>query len=948
MYSELVNIHIALRQDEELMRMLPMIQDVAIIEHNCKNVNGSYALQRLFCIENISTSIVKRIILLGAKTNDADIHQKKLMDCFPDADITITSQSCADIDASELQLHYSLIIHIGFTLGISDTMWEMNGTEGATFKRFAEQNRSAYFACILKRNHVFSPNDSRYAIVSNFRLCNFSLKPVRQAEIKPFCREKRDYLENCITHLSPSDGFIQCVEEAEQGCETCNQCPKYARHHRCPYAQHLVADYYRKGVCVPQNDKIAHQWEVMAARQGYADARIQVADDLKDGIGCEKDMQKALQIYSDYAWHSAHRHCLDQILAITDKDSNINSIAAVPYIAQQAQDGDIEMILKLCDAFQNGGFGLPKDAVQQEEWTKRGAECGDSKCMKLLAEMYETRQQWKEAYRWYKKLEKVVPDMVTKDKIEEVEMMMLTNGATPEDVTVLGENYLYGYFGVERNLPLASKCIHYANRKGIVKATGLLALMHYHGWEVDLDKGKAICFFRSAAEKGDLMSVDFLDRLFSDFDSREIIAKVEQGIEANDVYAFYFKGVCLREGHHYQKDEQKAFQMMHQAADKGMPKAQYLLSGMYAEGLGTEANESLAYRWLQTAAENGYYEAEGKWGMHLHDSWFESKKHNSFRYLIHAYEQGVDEVYWHLAQCYMHGYGTAINKKKAYPLYQKAAKNDILQAQVLLCERYFKGDDYLSKDFTLCAQWGEEAIRQGAKSIRFETAYAWSRKNNRERSQELYYELCLEGNAAAMNNYACGLTDPQESAQWFLKAANGGDDYGMWNIAKRYKSGNGIEKNPEKAIEMFEKSANKGHTGAMMDLARMYRDGDEVLQNGDLAVKWFKKAADANEESSFCELAKMYRKGSIIEKNIDEAIHFYKLAAEKGNTLAMIEIGEIYENGENRTPNVYKAVYWYRKAATKGEPYAEEQLSRLNANWLDENGTLISDEDDED
>ncbi|MGM9869014.1 MAG: tetratricopeptide repeat protein [Sodaliphilus sp.] len=945
---ESINICSALLHEKELMRMLPLVQDIAIIEYDGKSPEGSYAFHRLLSFSNISTSIVKHIVLLGNATTDAHYHKTNLSSLFPDADIKIMGQSWEDIDITKLQLCSSLVLHMAFTLGITDRIFESCRIESVRFMRFVNKIRKAYYVCVVNRERDLWSEESPFAIIANLRLNNFSFPSAAKTEIKQFCKEKRDYIQNCIEHLTEIDGFFQCVEEAEQGCETCNQCTNYKRHHRCPYAQHIVANFYREGNFVPQNDKIAHQWEIMAARQGYALARIQMADDIKEGRGCEKDVNKALQIYTDYASQMGYEHCVEQIIAISESEPNISPIIAVPFIAKQAEDGNIEMILKLWDAFQNSRFGLPKDIVQQVEWMKKGAELGHSKCVKQLAEMYESQGQWKDAYQWYNKLREVAPDLVHRDKMEEVELMMLTNGATIEEVAVLGENYLYGYFGKQRNFNLAYKCINYANHKGIVRAKGLLALMYYNGWGVEIDKNKAICFFRSAAKMGDLMSMDLLDRLFSEYDSDKIISMVENGIANNDKYAYYLKGVYLRDGHYYSKDEKQSFQFMQQAAKRRLPKAQYLLSEMYASGQGTTVNPETSKNWLQMSANNGYYEATGKWGMMLFDSslWGDNKN-QSFRYLLHAYEQGFNDVYWHLAQCYMHGYGTSVDKNKAYPLYQQAAENGILQAQEMLCKSYFRGDGSISKNYALCVKWGEEAIRQGSKAIRFETAYSCSHIGKEERAQDLYFELCLEGNAAAMNNYACGLTDPQESAKWFLNAANKGDDYGMWNIAKHYKNGNGIEKNLEKAIEMFEKSANTGHVGAMMDLARIYRDGDEVPQNGDLAIKWYKKAADANEESALFELAKIYRQGSLIDKNIDKAIHYYKIAAERGNASAMVAIGRIHEDGENGNQNVYKAVYWYRKAAAKGNREAIQNLSRLKSNRLDDDGNLISDEEDD-
>ena len=77
-----------------------------------------------------------------------------------------------------------------------------------------------------------------------------------------------------------------------------------------------------------------------------------------------------------------------------------------------------------------------------------------------------------------------------------------------------------------------------------------------------------------------------------------------------------------------------------------------------------------------------------------------------------------------MAQCYMRGIGTSKDEGIAYPMYIKAAEEGRADAQVKLCEDYFSGNQFLSKDYTECARWGEAAIAQGKNGVRFETAYS--------------------------------------------------------------------------------------------------------------------------------------------------------------------------------------------------------------------------------
>ncbi len=958
MDMDAANIINAICDEEELIRMLPLIEDIAIIEYDGRNIDGSCAIAQYMEDNFIDTSVVRRIVLLGKKSPKLSTNAEKLSAFFPNAEINIVNKFWSELNPRTLKVRNTLVFHIAIEIGISGSMYDQKTGSGEKFVEFVNKTRVAYFASIL-RNRQESFFDNPYVVRANMRLKEFAFETDEEEKAPSnFCKDKQGYISNCIKTLRPQDAFFQCIEEAEHGCEDCNQCGNYGPRKQCPFSQSIVAHYYRNGTYVPHDEKIAHQWDVMAAKQDYKPSRILVADDLKNGYGCKKNIDAALDIYCSYASQIGNEHCINQILSIAEEEPNINRIIAIPYISQQAQDGNEDMIIKLSDAFQNADYGLPKDMVQQKEWIQQGAENGNPRFVLAMAKMYEGNSEWSDAYKWYKTLKEVAPELSDDEKIDEIELKMLTNAASPDDVAISGQNYLYGYFGSERDLHLAYRCLKYASDNGVSFAKGLLGTMYLDGLDVETDFGTAIELLTAAAEDGDLYSIDKLMKLHYSEDNdyndgyqweNIVVEKIEDAIDKEIPFAYYLKGYYQSIGYQYDDDEYAAFDYMKRAAELDIPKAQYQLSEMYNSGTGCDYDSSLSKHWLKKSADNGYYEAEGKYGIQLYNDGYllNIHKRQSFRYLKRAFDQGYDDAYWCLGQCYMLGYGTSQDKELAYPLYQRAAEDGIQVAQEFLCKKYYRGDDPLPKDYKLCAKWGEEAIKQGNKGIRFETAYSQSHIGNHDRAKEIYLELANEGDSAAMNNYACELSDSKEKAEWFQKAADEGENYGMWNIAKLYKNGTGVEKDINKAIEYFTKSANRGNTGAMMDLARMYRRGDGVEQNGDLAIEWFEKAAAKDETDAILALAEIYSEGDAFPIDMDKAIHYYKTAAEKDNTTALLKLGEIYENGTGVLKNKDKAIYWYRKAANKGDYSAKENLKRLNANWLNEEGEIDESLDNE-
>ena len=114
-----------------------------------------------------------------------------------------------------------------------------------------------------------------------------------------------------------------------------------------------------------------------------------------------------------------------------------------------------------------------------------------------------------------------------------------------------------------------------AAEAGIPEALAELAYDYDQGFVVEKDRKKAVSLYKKAIAMGheeSLMSLALL---------------------------------CLEE-----KDEKNGFLYMNEAAEAGIPRAQYAAGMMYLEGHGTEENRDEAFRWIEAAAENGVDEAE--------------------------------------------------------------------------------------------------------------------------------------------------------------------------------------------------------------------------------------------------------------------------------------------------------------------------------------------------
>ena len=73
------------------------------------------------------------------------------------------------------------------------------------------------------------------------------------------------------------------------------------------------------------------------------------------------------------------------------------------------------------------------------------------------------------------------------------------------------------------------------------------------------------------------------------------------GVKQGDRRAFTLLGIIYSKQEYSGFDKEKAFQYLRQAADKGDPKGEYLLSLAYTEGMGTQADEANAGYWMSRA-----------------------------------------------------------------------------------------------------------------------------------------------------------------------------------------------------------------------------------------------------------------------------------------------------------------------------------------------------------
>lgn len=341
------------------------------------------------------------------------------------------------------------------------------------------------------------------------------------------------------------------------------------------------------------------------------------------------------------------------------------------------------------------------------------------------------------------------------------------------------------------------------------------------------------------------------------------------------------------------------------------------------------------------AEERNDYKSVIKWSRKLRDiesNLFDESKHTEY---LNKFISDLDLkpvlLYCRGKQCID---AKIMDLAEAY-IVASAEKGYVL-AQEQLCFEYYSGSNFI-KDFQKSAYWGDKALEQGSKIVRFRIAWLYCGEGDvapdYEKSFKLYEALAQEGDTSAMNNlgwmyeYGHYLSDLKKAYECYLKAAEMGDSYSMCNVGNCYKNGIGVEKDQVKAFEWFHKSADQGHVRAIKQLIHCYKNGIGVEKNIQKVIECFEKIIAMGEKDEIVNFGNFYEH---VVCNYEKAIYYYRMAAEQGDDVGQYNLGTMYDYGTGVDENENTAIYWYRKAARQGNLDAQDRLGELDVDWLEE------------
>jgi TPR repeat protein len=269
---------------------------------------------------------------------------------------------------------------------------------------------------------------------------------------------------------------------------------------------------------------------------------------------------------------------------------------------------------------------------------------------------------------------------------------------------------------------------------------------------------------------------------------------------------------------------------------------------LYESGNGGVAKDfEEAVRWWTKAATNGDVSSE----VHLAELYRDNEEvknpQESFKWFLKVAQQFdsstnrldkffTQEAVVPVAKAYDKGLGVDQDKTEAIKWYKKAADAGDTEAEWQLGVKYNLGDG-VDIDKQKALQW-------------------YLKVANTPKSK--YFNFVSSGVAEAQRNigylYRDGggvAKDTQEAFGWFMKAAENGENYSQYEVAKAYETGVGVLQDKQEAFKWYQKAAYQGNKLAQQKVGSIYFTANpNSPQNRIEAYKWYALAAAQGDEDA--------------------------------------------------------------------------------------------------
>ena len=153
-------------------------------------------------------------------------------------------------------------------------------------------------------------------------------------------------------------------------------------------SQYNVAICYLNGVGIEKDVDKAFNFAYQSAVQNYEKASILLANMYRNGIGCEKDPKTALSTLERCSEDSGAVIYLRSLLLLDSKTEIANPELAIKLLQKGAFNNDTKCLLLLADLYEKGQI-VPQEISKSLSLLMKAAKNGSASAMNRIAEYYE-------------------------------------------------------------------------------------------------------------------------------------------------------------------------------------------------------------------------------------------------------------------------------------------------------------------------------------------------------------------------------------------------------------------------------------------------------------------------------------------------------------------------------------------------------------------------------
>ena len=195
--------------------------------------------------------------------------------------------------------------------------------------------------------------------------------------------------------------------------------------------------------------------------------------------------------------------------------------------------------------------------------------------------------------------------------------------------------------------------------------------------------------------------------------------------------------------------------------------------------------------------------------------------------------------------------------------------------------------------------------------------------------------FCLSGKAAGQSfvdaTIALQRGDFDSALQIMRTLADQGSDRAQYSMGYLLTQDENIEPDPDQAAEWYLKAANQGHVRAQYDLGMLYSGNGGIKKDMPSAIKWLRKAAEQGDGYASNNLAGILLEETPTDSDILESVEFFKrAAAQLDGGHPETSLGWHYFTGEfaPMIPQDYEeSLKWNRAGALKGHANAYSNIA---------------------